>query len=251
MLFQHNTDILAKVVLEDGSVLRAKTNALPTMDSLFRDPQQPNGGLLKLWAENPLPGIVGTFNIRGASYSQDKRTWVALEEEGQVPSVAGVLRPHDVHAFASGGNTYASTSPQNRQCSHEKGGCTSESWKGGTDTYVVYLHQAGEVHILQSLGALHQDVPHLGFELATVSRVVVLPSLEDGTAKVGKHRDQVRWAVVGLVDMFNSAAAVTAQELLIKVSQGGSTVPGVSMLVKGSGRFQGVASKAPKSVTLG
>ncbi|CAN0546774.1 unnamed protein product, partial [Ectocarpus sp. 12 AP-2014] len=29
---QHNADILRKLVLEDGSVLRASTNALPTLD---------------------------------------------------------------------------------------------------------------------------------------------------------------------------------------------------------------------------
>ncbi|CAN0571990.1 unnamed protein product, partial [Ectocarpus sp. 12 AP-2014] len=33
---QHNADILRKLVLEDGSVLRASTNALPTLDCLMR-----------------------------------------------------------------------------------------------------------------------------------------------------------------------------------------------------------------------
>ncbi|CAM9494331.1 unnamed protein product, partial [Hapterophycus canaliculatus] len=48
--------MLAKLVLEDGSVLRAGTNALPTADCLMRDPQQEGGGLLQVWAMNPAPG---------------------------------------------------------------------------------------------------------------------------------------------------------------------------------------------------
>ena len=63
---KHNRDILKKLVLEDGSVLRASTNAVPTLDCLFRDPQQDGGGLLQVWAVNPLPGIVGRGNHRGA-----------------------------------------------------------------------------------------------------------------------------------------------------------------------------------------
>lgn len=53
---QHNGDILGRLVLDDGSVLRASTNALPTLDCLFRDPQQDGGGLLQVWALNALPG---------------------------------------------------------------------------------------------------------------------------------------------------------------------------------------------------
>lgn len=55
-LVQHNKDILEKLVLKDGSVLRAQTNALPTLQCLLRDPQLPGEGLLQVWALNPLPG---------------------------------------------------------------------------------------------------------------------------------------------------------------------------------------------------
>ncbi|CAN0550342.1 unnamed protein product, partial [Ectocarpus sp. 12 AP-2014] len=55
----HNADILRKLVLEDGSVLRASTNALPTLDCLMRDPQEEGGGLLQVWALNPLAGRKG------------------------------------------------------------------------------------------------------------------------------------------------------------------------------------------------
>lgn len=43
-------------MLEDGSVLRASTNALPTLDCLMRDPQDEGGGLLQVWALNPVVG---------------------------------------------------------------------------------------------------------------------------------------------------------------------------------------------------
>lgn len=54
--WQHNRDILAKLVLEDGSVLRARTNALPTLDCLLRDSQVEGGGLLQIWSLNALAG---------------------------------------------------------------------------------------------------------------------------------------------------------------------------------------------------
>lgn len=63
---QHDTDILAKLVLDDGSVLRASTNALPTLDCLMRCPQAQGGGLLQIWALNAVPGAIVRYLPREA-----------------------------------------------------------------------------------------------------------------------------------------------------------------------------------------
>ncbi|KAB2053568.1 hypothetical protein ES319_A12G196100v1 [Gossypium barbadense] len=62
----HDFEILRKLVLPDGSVLRAKHAGRPTRDCLFRDPVMDGKSLLKIWNLNKLSGVVGVFNCQGA-----------------------------------------------------------------------------------------------------------------------------------------------------------------------------------------
>ncbi|CAM9194986.1 unnamed protein product, partial [Phaeothamnion confervicola] len=96
-----DTVLLRRLVLPDGSVLRAASNAQPTLRTLFQDPQVAGGGLLSVWALNALAGtgVVGFFNIRGARYSQTKRTWIAEQDLSGVPHLGGSVRPSDVHGL--------------------------------------------------------------------------------------------------------------------------------------------------------
>lgn len=75
------------------------------------------------------------------------------------------------------------------------------------------------------------------------------------------RKEPVRWAPLGLPDMFNSCGAVAKQELTppegegvvreeaVACEEGGAT-SGVALLVKGSGKFFAVASRRPKRATL-
>lgn len=53
---EHNTGILRRMVLEDGSVLKPPSNALPCLKSLFVDPQRDPDALLSIWNECDAPG---------------------------------------------------------------------------------------------------------------------------------------------------------------------------------------------------
>ncbi|RZC20565.1 putative galactinol--sucrose galactosyltransferase 2 isoform I [Glycine soja] len=71
----HNFDLLKKLVLPDGSVLRAQLPGRPTRDSLFVDPARDRTSLLKIWNLNKCSGVVGVFNCQGAGWCKiEKKT---------------------------------------------------------------------------------------------------------------------------------------------------------------------------------
>lgn len=49
---QHNFELLKKLVLPDGSILRCQHYALPTRDCLFEDPLHDGKTMLKIWNLN-------------------------------------------------------------------------------------------------------------------------------------------------------------------------------------------------------
>ncbi|KAL9266268.1 putative galactinol--sucrose galactosyltransferase 2, partial [Drosera capensis] len=62
----HDFKVLKKLVLPDGSILRARYAGRPTRDCLFKDPVMDGESLLKIWNLNKLVGVVGVFNCQGA-----------------------------------------------------------------------------------------------------------------------------------------------------------------------------------------
>ncbi|XP_073148587.1 probable galactinol--sucrose galactosyltransferase 2 isoform X2 [Henckelia pumila] len=63
---RHNFKILKKLVLPDGSILRARYTGRPTRDCLFVDTVMDGKSLMKIWNLNKLSGVVGVFNCQGA-----------------------------------------------------------------------------------------------------------------------------------------------------------------------------------------
>ncbi len=59
----HDFDLLRKLALSDGTVLRAKQPGRPTRDCLFEDPLEA-ATLLKIWNENECSAVLGAFNAR-------------------------------------------------------------------------------------------------------------------------------------------------------------------------------------------
>ncbi|KAJ8431417.1 hypothetical protein Cgig2_004449 [Carnegiea gigantea] len=62
----HDFKILRKLVLPDGSILRARYAGRPTRDCLFKDPVMDGESLMKIWNLNKLAGVLGVFNCQGA-----------------------------------------------------------------------------------------------------------------------------------------------------------------------------------------
>ncbi|KAL0285800.1 UNVERIFIED_CONTAM: putative galactinol--sucrose galactosyltransferase 2 [Sesamum calycinum] len=63
---EHDFKILKKLVLPDGSILKARYAGRPTRDCLFNDPVTDGKSLLKIWNMNKFSGVLGVFNCQGA-----------------------------------------------------------------------------------------------------------------------------------------------------------------------------------------
>ncbi|CAI7893517.1 unnamed protein product [Closterium sp. NIES-54] len=72
---QHRFEVLRKLVLNDGSILRARLPGRPTRDCLFVDTARDGRSLLKLWNINACNGVLGAFNCQGAAWCKDSRKY--------------------------------------------------------------------------------------------------------------------------------------------------------------------------------
>ncbi|RZC45984.1 hypothetical protein C5167_038925 [Papaver somniferum] len=91
---QHDFNLLKKLVLPDGSILRAKLPGRPTRDCLFSDPARDGKSILKIWNLNDFSGVMGAFNCQGAGWCNvGKKNLMHEELPG---TITGVIRAKDV-----------------------------------------------------------------------------------------------------------------------------------------------------------
>ncbi|KAI3850303.1 hypothetical protein MKX03_028859 [Papaver bracteatum] len=166
---QHDFNLLRKLVLPDGSILRAKLPGRPTRDCLFSDPARDGKSILKIWNLNEFSGVMGVFNCQGAGWCNvGKKNLIHEELPG---TITGVIRAKDV--------TYL---PK----------IAEEGWNGDT---VVYSHLGGEVVYLPKNASLPITLRTREYEVFTVVPVKELSS-------------QASFAPIGLIKMFNSGGAI-------------------------------------------
>uniref|UniRef100_A0A0E0KKJ1 galactinol--sucrose galactosyltransferase n=1 Tax=Oryza punctata TaxID=4537 RepID=A0A0E0KKJ1_ORYPU len=214
----HNFELLKKLVLPDGSVLRAQLPGRPTRDCLFADPARDGASLLKIWNVNKCTGVVGVFNCQGAGWCRiTKKTRVHDAAPG---TLTGSVRADDVDAIADLAGT------------------------GWTGDAVVYTHRSGELIRLPKGATLPVTLKVLEFELFHVCPVMTV-------APGG-----VTFAPIGLLDMFNSGGAVEECDVRAIDGDGGEacTVAAaaavVRLRVRGCGRFGAYSSRRPARCAL-
>ncbi|CAI7879641.1 unnamed protein product, partial [Closterium sp. NIES-54] len=95
---QHDFSVLRKLVLPDGSVLRAKLPGRPTRDCLFADPARDHTSMLKIWTMNACSGMVGAFNCQGAGWCRDGRKYTMHNPDPD--AVTGTVAAADVDLLA-------------------------------------------------------------------------------------------------------------------------------------------------------
>ncbi|KAG2584709.1 probable galactinol--sucrose galactosyltransferase 1 [Panicum virgatum] len=165
----HDFNLLKKLVLPDGSILRAKLPGRPTRDCLFSDPARDGKSILKIWNLNDHSGVIGAFNCQGAGWCRvGKKNLVHDEQPG---TVTGVIRARDVDYLAK---------------------VADQSWNGDV---IVYSHVGGEVVYLPKNASLPVTLRSREYEVFTVVPVKRLPS-------------GASFAPIGLTGMFNSGGAV-------------------------------------------
>ncbi|KAK8459135.1 hypothetical protein SEVIR_2G084500v4 [Setaria viridis] len=216
----HNFGVLRKLVLPDGSVLRARLPGRPTRDCLFSDPARDGASILKVWNVNACGGVVGAFNCQGAGWCRvTKRTRVHDAAPG---TLTGAVRAADVDAIA-------------RVAGNGGEGGDGSEWDGEA---AVYAHRARELVRLPRGAALPVTLGPLEYE---VFHVCPLRRAAPGGAA---------FAPVGLLDMFNAGGAV--EECAVKADDAAGTgaTAVATMRVRGCGRFGAYCSRRPARCVL-
>lgn len=195
---QHDFKILKRLVLPDGSVLRAKYPGRPSLDCLFSDPVMDRKSLLKIWNLNKFSGVIGVFNCQGAG------SWPCLDTS--VPNnnpveLSGKVSPADIELFEE---------------------VCGESWTGDC---AVFSFRAGSLCRLPRKQSIPVTLETLQCDVFTVSPIKV-------------YNKTIRFAPLGLIEMYNSGGAVQAMEFF---------EDRMSIKGRGPGRFGAYSNQKPKS----
>lgn len=175
---KHNFELLKKVVLPDGSILRARLPGRPTSDCLFSDPARDGVSLLKIWNMNKFTGVLGVYNCQGAAWSSTERK--NTFHQTTTEALTGTIRGRDVHLVAE-----AATDP---------------NWDGNC---AFYCHGTGELITLPYNAALPVSLKVLEHDIFTVTPIKVLaPGFS--------------FAPLGLINMFNAGGAIEGLKYEVK-----------------------------------
>ncbi|XP_061360381.1 galactinol--sucrose galactosyltransferase-like [Gastrolobium bilobum] len=173
---KHNFKLLKKLILPDGTILRCQHYALPTRDCLFEDPLHDGKTMLKIWNLNKYTGVLGLFNCQGGGWCRETRRNKSASDCS-----------HSVTCFAS---------PEDIEWSKGKHPiCTK-----GVDVFAVYMFKDDKLKLLKCAESVEVSLEPFGFELLTVSPVVVLP------------KKSIQFAPIGLVNMLNSGGSILSIE---------------------------------------
>lgn len=95
----HDAKLLRRLVLKDGTVLRASQAGVPTRDCLFTDVGRDGVSALKIWNVNNKSwvGFVGAFNVQGVQWDFESHQNVIYDKSPH--QVEAVIRAEDVEIF--------------------------------------------------------------------------------------------------------------------------------------------------------
>ncbi|CAA3005215.1 probable galactinol--sucrose galactosyltransferase 1 [Olea europaea subsp. europaea] len=166
---KHDFNLLKKLVLPDGSILRAKFPGRPTRDCLFSDPARDGESLLKIWNLNDFSGVVGVFNCQGAGWCKVEKTNRIHDE--QPGAITGIIRAKDVDYLSR---------------------ISDDRWQGDA---ILYSHLQGDLVYLPNNTSLPITLKAREYEVFTV---VPVKQMSGG----------ITFTPIGLIKMFNSGGAI-------------------------------------------
>ena len=230
----HDFDLLRKLVLPNGEILRCTMPGRPTRDCLFADPTK-DDVLLKIFNYNggATAGIIGAFHAKYVSApkaDEDKKLEAADEaahgdvaaESGSTGNSPNTLAGGDTTADSAATLEVKSPPPTTQPIA----GSVSPSDIPATtgERFAVYAHYARDMRVMGLNDRWEVTLNPLTAEIFTFVPIF------DGIAPIG------------LPEMFNSAGAITHRKF---------TRPGVYEIgVKGNGRFLAYMERRPASVTV-
>ncbi|PKU82219.1 probable galactinol--sucrose galactosyltransferase 6 [Dendrobium catenatum] len=231
---KHNFELLRKLVLPDGSILRAQLPGRPTVDCLFTDPARDGVSLLKIWNMNKFTGVLGVFNCQGAAWCSTAKKNI-FHSTNSAAALTSDIRVSDVHLISEA--------------------ATETNWNGDC---AVYRLSKGELIILPWNAVMPITLNVLEHEIFTISPIRVLAP-------------GFRFAPLGLLDMFNTGGAIDGLKYevakLLELDSSFICQPNeaptlqaesrnydigrVCMEVKGCGRMGAYSSAEPKRCLIG
>lgn len=234
---KHNFNLLKKLVLSDGSVLRARLPGRPAKDCLFSDPARDGVSLLKIWNMNKYTGVLGVYNCQGAAWNSTERR--NTFHQTQSDAITSFIRGRDVHLIADVS--------------------MDRDWNG---TCALYCHGSSDIFTLPYNVAMPVSLKVLEHEIFTVTPVKMLaPGFQ--------------FAPFGLIDMYNAGGAIEGLKYELKSGaqlselehgyegednrDGGERIENlraevvavVSIEVKGCGRFGAYSTTKPRKCFVG
>ena len=254
---KHDFALLRKLVFPSGRVLRASLPGRPTRDCVFRDPCADGATALKIWNKNARVdcGVVGAFNVQGASWSRAKGIFVERREDAAAFVVAEVS-PGDVETLrrsvSSDGDERAADAKDDvdaRASSSSKTKATREA------SFAVHAHRSGETRVLRLGDAWRVKLRPKQWEIFAVAKT------RRADADDASTRD-LEWAFIGLTGMLNGGGAVLRDAHFVerapretKKSAGPTreATPGAlvaTATVYGCGSLAAVATRKPRRVEV-
>lgn len=209
---EHGGDLLRKLVLPDGGILRCSKPGRPTRSNLFCDPNSDGRSALTVFNQNTHTAVLAAFNVQGARWDRTRRRFVG--DASSARAVTAVLGASDV-----------------------------DGWRHATSPTGVaaYAHQAQTVTRLAppqaggNAGSLSATLRAKEWEIFTLSPVMRHPV---GTG-------MAEWAPFGLASMLNGGGAVHSSSLAqVRLSAGVQARVSLSA----SGDFVGYCRPQPREV---
>ena len=216
---QHDFALLRKLVFPSGKVLRARLPGRPTRDCVFTDPCTDGSTALKIWNKNHVhdSGVVGCFNVQGASWSRKKGIFV---EEKNCEFVIASVAPKDVETLR-------------RNSDRAK-------------KFVTMAHRSGEVRVLSMDDHWRIKLPSKQWEIFTIA---AKRGVSGAGFEGGKPCFKPEWAFVGLTGMLNGGGAVLADTFTENEETYAQTVTATAE-VYGCGSLSAWAKTQPLSVAV-
>jgi len=212
---QHNIELLQKLVLPDGSVLRAKKAGRPTRDCIFADVGKDGTSALKIWNINRqssfgkgIGGVLGAFNVQGVAWNFETNDNQVID--ASPPPVRALVRPYDV-----------------------------DSLRGVQGQFVVWSHRTKSLKVLSNgMSAIEKTISSRDWEIFTVQPV---QETQDSS---------VSWAPIGLSNMLNSGGAILDVGQLSTVDSSGNERIQADITTRGPGNFVSYCQPRPTSILV-
>lgn len=170
----HDPDLLGRLVLPDGGILRAQIPARPTVDCLFSDVQQDGISAMKLWSLNKVGAVAGVFNVQGSSWDRKQRRYVQYTPSIILPTLTTELRPRDI------GGTFSSLlePPEGASDGTQsvKGLNTEGKDKNMLEMFTAWSSREKKMTVLTSRNdVMSFEVQPKGWDVVSMSRILLVP----------------------------------------------------------------------------